>query len=195
MWEIQPTAEFLATLVLAAHEVYRYVDTGCEDHTSRECVGRIWGHREAGGVFRAELAPVVQLVESSHEDGAVCQSSFHHLLHSAWVGSFSLTYCYLGTFHSHPWPPDNEWLPSPKWLWNQSHEASATDLDDENMPRDTIQMIVSVRAQDLTRSPVDRWVADGPLLRRRVDIVDVTVAGYYKDEEGNVHTCPVRAPA
>lgn len=177
---------FVVPAVLSAFELYNYPDS-TRGRCSAECRGGVWGRRD-NEVWTAVYAATTQLIDYRDEDSSYGREPFDILTHGAWAG-YDISGCnYLGAFHSHPYPD----VEAGDGLIENWSEPS--DDDEETMPREVIEIIVSLVPSSSVPHQSLEWAQRGDRVSGRVDVAYVTISGWYNDEDGLVDEVRVEWP-
>jgi hypothetical protein len=183
---------FWATLLLTAHQLYRFAyDDGKEK--SLECLGMCWGLR-TGDNFRLVYAAATQIVKARDESSVQGHDQFDFHVHVAWSGMEVGDLNAIGEFHSHPYS-EKEVLALRAAGQSEDIMWTASAADHESMAVDMIEVIVSLQPLTLVARDRHLWAQRGLVVAGKHDLAYVTISGWYKDAGEVVSQVQVLLPA
>jgi hypothetical protein len=201
--EIKISESFWTTAIITSQELYKYKDENGNE-VSAECLGNLWGMRR-GISMDVQFGTTTQLIEHRDENSVVGPNPFDHLLHSAWT-VLDVSECnYIGSFHSHPWSEEEV-----KDFFEDGYTDDvfweASDTDKDSIPRDHIEIIVSLRplcadplgslagdSEVKVNESLYEWKERNGLVSGKIDIFHVTLSGWYKNDCDDVYRVPIKA--
>lgn len=182
---------FWSVAIMTAYELYRYRDYWNQERCA-ECLGVVWGVRENDDLY-AIYGTATQLVVDRDEESVIGPDPFSHALHNVWAALDATGTKYLGTFHSHPWSPEDvEYMLGDGCGDEDFYEAS--DEDKESIVPETLEIIVSLRPINTVDKDDLLWAQRGLTVSGRIDVAHVTFSGWYKHQNGVVKQIPVEYP-